>query len=118
MTVTAWSPICLITAQEVAAAASGDGVADSDLAPGKMFTTLSQGTQTEGGLGMGDPAPAPGEEAGGGHTRPPGRCPGLSWKRLSGLDNSADSEVKAELRRRLEAKSRATVIGWQVLFTL
>ena len=104
-------PISLITPQEVAAAASGDGVADSDLAPGKMFTTLSQGTQTEGGLGMGDPAS-------GGHTRPPGRCPGLSWKRLSGLDNSADSEVKAELRRRLEAKSRATLIGWQVLFTL
>ena len=116
MTVTAWSPISLITPQEVAAAASGDGVADSDLAPGKMFTTLSQGTQTEGGMGMGDPAS--GEAAAGGHTRPPGRCPGLSWKRLSGLDNSADSEVKAELRRRLEAKSRATVIGWQVLFTL
>ena len=74
-----------------------------------MFTTSSRGTQTEGGMQR-DPAFG-GRGAG-------GRCPGFSWKRLSGLDNSADREVKAELRRRLEAKSRATVIGWQVLFTL
>ena len=103
------------------AAASGDGVADSRRAPGKMFTTSSRGTQTEGGLGDTrglQRDPASGGRGAGGRTRPPGRCPGLSWKRLSGLDNSADREVKAELRRRLEAKSRATVIGWQVLFTL
>ena len=74
-----------------------------------MFTTSSRGTQTEGGMQR-DPASG-GRGAG-------GRCPGFSWKRLSGLDNSADREVKAELRRRLEAKSRATVIGWQGLFTL
>ena len=80
-----------------------------------MFTTSSRGTQTEGGMQR---DPASGERGAGGRTRTPGRCPGLSWKRLSGLDNSADREVKAELRRRLEAKSRATVIGWQVLFTL
>ena len=91
-------------------------MADTELAPGKMFTTSSRGTQTEGGMQR---DPASGERGGaGGRTRPPGRCPGLSWKRLSGLENSADREVKAELRRRLEAKSRATVIGWQVLFTL
>ena len=39
----------------------------------------------------------------------------FSWKRLSGLDNINDEKFKSELRRRLDAKSRANVIGWQII---
>ena len=39
----------------------------------------------------------------------------LNWKRLSGLDNINDEKFKSELRRRLAAKSRANVIGWQII---
>ena len=39
----------------------------------------------------------------------------FNWKRLSGLDNINDEKFKSELRRRLDAKSRANVIGWQII---
>ena len=39
----------------------------------------------------------------------------FNWKRLSGLDNINDQKFKSELRRRLDAKSRANVIGWQII---
>ena len=39
----------------------------------------------------------------------------FNWKRLSGLDNINDQKFKSELRRRLDAKSRANVIGWQIV---
>ena len=39
----------------------------------------------------------------------------FNWKRLSGLDNINDEKFKSELRKRLDAKSRANVIGWQII---
>ena len=39
----------------------------------------------------------------------------FNWKRLSGLDDLNSEEFKMELQRRLEAKSKANVIGWQVV---
>ena len=39
----------------------------------------------------------------------------FNWKRLSGLDNINDEKFKSELRRRLDAKSRANIIGWQII---
>ena len=43
------------------------------------------------------------------------RCGSFTWKRLSGLDNLNDDNFKSEMNRRLEAKSRANIIGWQVV---
>ena len=43
------------------------------------------------------------------------RCGSFTWKRLSGLDNLSDDNFKSEMNKRLEAKSRANIIGWQVV---
>ena len=43
------------------------------------------------------------------------RCRSLSWKRLSGLDNLNDDQFKSEMSRRLQAKSRANLIGLEMV---
>ena len=43
------------------------------------------------------------------------RCGSFTWKRLSGLDNLNDDNFKSEMNKRLEAKSRANIIGWEVV---
>ena len=71
-----------------------------------------------GGGGVADPAPSAGnnfETTKVVMREKKARCGSFTWKRLSGLDNLNDDNFKSEMNKRLEAKSRANIIGWQVV---
>ena len=71
----------------------------------------------------GGAAPAPAASSGGNNfertkvvmREKKARCGSFTWKRLSGLDNLTDDNFKSEMNKRLEAKSRANIIGWEVV---
>ena len=76
--------------------------------------------KTRGGAA---PAPAPPAPSGGNNLETTkvvmrekkARCGSFTWKRLSGLGNVTDGNFKSEMNKRLEAKSRANIIGWEVV---